>query len=288
VTILHVTNGDAVVPEIAAAVEIPADDVLVWREVLHDGPVPAGLSPDELAVVRARHMTARSWAHTVDAEPSEAAALELFRERDARLASWPADAEVALWFEDDLYDALLLAQVEDRLAGRPGPVTRVHLRHPPRGDLRAAFATRTPVTPSPDAFAALRSPDPRAWLDVPEFERLLEELPDVRSGLTRVERQILEALSDGPLPPGRLFVAVAEHEDPPWIGDDTVFALAGDLTPLVAYTDGSYELTPEGEAVLAGTATRPPIDRWLGGVHLGPGHPDWAWDPTAHRPVRLD
>jgi hypothetical protein len=192
---------------------------------------------------------------------------------------------VALWFEDDLFDWLLLAQIEDRLAGRPGPVTRVRLPHPPRGDLRAAFAARRRIEPWPAAFAALRSPDPRAWLDVPEFARLLEELPDVRSGLTRVERQILEALRDGPLPPGRLFVAVAGREDPPWLGDDTVFALAADLDPLVT---GAYELTPAGEAVLAGTATRPAIDRWLGGVHLGPGQPDWAWDPDARRPVRLD
>jgi hypothetical protein len=287
-TILHVTNGDAVVPEIAAAVDIAPEDVLVWREVLHDGPVPAGLGPDELARVRARHIAARSWAHDVRADDPEATALALFRERDARLAAFPAGAEIALWFEDDLFDALLLAQVEDRLVGRPGPVTRVRLPHPPRGDLRTAFAARTPIEPSPAAFAALRSPDPRAWLDIPAFDRLLEELPDVRSGLTRVERQILQALSDGPLAPGRLFLAVAQHEYPPWLGDDTVFALADDLAPLVARANGHYELTPDGEAVLAGTGSRPPIDRWLGGVHLGPGEPDWAWDPDAHRPVRLD
>lgn len=281
-TILHVTNGDAVVPELAAAVGIAPDEVLVWREVLHDGPVPAGVGPEKLGRIRARHIAARGL------ETSEATALAMFRERDARLAAHPRGAEVALWFEHDLYDALLLAQVEDRLAGRPGPVTRVLLPHPPRGDLRAAFAARRPIEPDPAAFAALRSPDPRAWLDFPAFERLLEELPDVRTGLTRVERQILEALRDGPLPPERLFPAVAEHEDPPWLGDDTVFALAGDLDPLVAHANGTYALTSEGEAVLAGTTTRPPIDRWLGGVHLGPGHPDWAWDPAARRPVRLD
>jgi hypothetical protein len=286
---LHVTNGHAVVPEIAAAVGIAPDEILVWLEILHDGPVPADLRPAELARVRARHLTARSWAHHGNgAEPSEESALTAFRARDARLAEHPADAEVALWFEDDLYDALLQAQVEDRLAGRPGPVSRVHLRHPPRGDLRAAFEARERIEPDPAPFAALRSPDPRAWLDVAAFERLLEELPDVRTGLTRVEREILTALADGPLPPPCLFVAVAEHEEPPWLGDDTVYALAADLDPLVTFTDDAYELTPEGRAVLAGTATRAPIDRWLGGVHLGPGQPDWAWNSDARRPVRLD
>jgi hypothetical protein len=326
--ILHVTNGDAVVPEIAAAVGIAREEVLVWREILHDGPVPAGLAPDELARVRARHLAAHSWAHADGDAPTahaadrdeaaeqtaladfrarddapeqaaladfgarddaaEQAALADFRARDRRLADWPADAEIALWFEDDLYDRLLLAQIEDRLAGRPGPVSRVYLRHPPRGDLGAAFAGRERIEPDRAAFEALCSPDPRAWLDVDGFERLLEELPDVRTGLTRVEHQILGALTDGPLAPQRLFAAVAQHEDPPWLGDATVYDLAADLAPLVTIVDGRYELTPEGHAVLAGTATRPPIDRWLGGVHLGPGQPDWAWDPDARRPVRLD
>jgi hypothetical protein len=273
---LHITNGDAVVPELAAAAGVPPGDVLVWREILHDGPVPAGLRAGELARVRADHLAGRGWSD---------APLEDLRERDARLAAFPREDEVILWFETDLFDRLLLAQVEDRLAGRPGPVARVRLPHPPRGDLRAALDAREPVAPDPAAFAALRSPDPRAWLEVDGFERLLEELPDVRTGLGRTERQILEALAGGALAPGELFVAVAAHEDPPWLGDTTVFVLADDLAPLVA---GRYELTDAGRAVLAGATTRPPIDRWIGGVHLGPGQPDWAWDPDTRRPVRLD
>ncbi|HEY3186281.1 MAG TPA: hypothetical protein VGJ70_02320 [Solirubrobacteraceae bacterium] len=43
---LHVTNGDAVAPAIAA---VTGRDVLPWRDVLHDGPVPAGLDADALA-----------------------------------------------------------------------------------------------------------------------------------------------------------------------------------------------------------------------------------------------
>jgi hypothetical protein len=286
--ILHVTNGDAVVPEIAAAVGVAPAEILAWREILHDGPVPAGLGPAELARVRAQHLAARAWSLANGAESTEETALAAFRERDARLADHPGDAEVALWFEDDLFDWLLLAQIEDRLVGRPGPVSRVYLRHPPRGDLRAAFEAREPIEPDPAAFAALRSPDPRAWLEITTFERLLEDLPDVRTGLARTERQILEALRARPRNAYELFAAVAEQEDPPWLGDTTVFTLADELDPLVTATDGRYELAPAGLAVLTGDATRPPIDRWLGGVHLGPGHPDWAWDPDARRPVRLD
>jgi hypothetical protein len=292
---LHVTNGDAVVPELADAAGIDPGEVLVWREILHDGPVPAGLGPNDLARVRARHLAARDWTPADPPPPdgavlSEAATLATMRERDRRLADHPPGAEVILWFEDDLFDALLLAQIEDRLAARgngtaAGPVTRVRLRHPPRGDLAAALAAREPVDPDPGAFAALRSPDPRAWAAVPAFARLLEELPDSRTGLSRLERQILEALADAPLTPHELFAAAVASEDPPWVGDATVYALASDLDPLVAFDGDRYEIAPDGAAVLAGSATRPPLDRWLGGVHLAPGRPDWTWDATARSPV---
>jgi hypothetical protein len=286
---LHVTNGDAVVPEIVAAVQIPPASVLVWRDVLHDGPVPADLDADALARVRAHHLAARrGWPYPDEVEVSEDTALAMLRERDSRLASHPAEAEVVLWFEHDLFDDLLLAQVEHRLAGRPGPVTRVHLAHPPRGDLRAAFEARELITPDPAPFAALCSPDPRQWTPFPAFSRLLEELPDAATGLTRLERQILESLAEGPLTPSELFQAVAAQERPPWIGDAPLFALAADLDPLVTQTDGAFELTPAGQAVLTGAATRPPINRWLGGVHLGPGHADWTWEATTARPVRRD
>jgi hypothetical protein len=278
---MHVTNGDAVVPELAAAAGVEPAEVVVWRDVLHEGPVPAGLGAEALAEVRARHLAARGWT-------DERTALAMFRERDARLAAHPDDAEVVLWFEDDLFDALQLAQLEDRLAGRAGPVSRVHLRHPPRGDLRAALDAREPIDPNAAAFAALRSDDPRAWLTIPAFARLLEELPDAHTGLSRLERQILEALASGPLAPPDLFTIATASEHPPWVADAALLALADDLAPLVTHANGGYELTPTGVAVLAGDTTRPRTDRWLGGVHLGPDRPDWTFNPTSRRPVRLD
>ena len=122
-TPLHVTNGDAAVFDVARTAGVPSESVLPWRDVLHDGPVPAGLGAEALARVRAGHIAARGWA-------GEAEALVAFLERDARLAAHPAEAEVVLWFEDDVYDALQLA-------------------------------------PDGAAFAALRSPDPRAGEAVP-------------------------------------------------------------------------------------------------------------------------
>ncbi|MBB4662806.1 DUF1835 domain-containing protein [Conexibacter arvalis] len=283
---LHVTNGDVIVPAVAAAAGVPVGDVVPWRDVLHDGPVPAGLDPAALARVRAGHLAARGWI-------DEATALAQLAERDRRLADHPPEDEVVLWFEPDLYDALQLAQVCDRLAGRPGPVTRVLLSHAPRADLHPDFLDREPCTPTREPFAALRSPDPRAWEAVPAFARLCEELPEARTGLGRLEAEILVALADGPLDAHELFARVAAREPVPWIGDLPLWALADELAPLV---DGAvspdrpprYALTAAGEEVRAGRARRPTPERWIGGVQLGPGRPAWAWDAEARRVVRLD
>ena len=281
-TALNVTNGDAAVFDVARAAGVPPESVLPWRDVLHDGPVPAGLGAEALARVRAAHIAARGWA-------GEAEALVAFLERDARLGAHPLDAEVVLWFEDDLYDALQLAQLGDRLAGRPGPVTRVVMPHDRGGGLGAAFAARERVAPDGAAFAALRSPDPRAWTDHPSMVRLLEELPETGSGLSRLEREILEALAAGPLDGAELFARVAEREQPPWLGDASVWAAAAELGPLVARdSDEAWRLTAAGEAVLAGRARREPHDHWIGGVHLVPGEPGWAWDPRAGEAVRAE
>jgi hypothetical protein len=51
--VVHLTNGDCAIPALrAAGVE---GEILPWRWVLHDGPVP-GLPPDELRAVRGRFL----------------------------------------------------------------------------------------------------------------------------------------------------------------------------------------------------------------------------------------
>ena len=276
---LNVTNGDAAVFDVALAAGVAPEAVLPWRDALHDGPVPDGLGAEALARVRAAHVAARGWA-------GEAEALLALLERDARLAAHPAEGEVVLWFEEDLYDALQLAQIGDRLQGRPGPVTRVAMPHDRAGGLETAYAERAATAPDGRAFAALRSPDPRGWAEHPFMDRLLKELPEVGSGLSRLEREILEALAAGPLTGAELFLRVAEREQPPWLGDATVWSVAGALAPLVVGDDdGAWRITSEGEAVLTGRAKRPAYDHWVGGVHLVPGEPGWAWDPRARAAV---
>ena len=64
--ILHVLNGDATrLPLEHSSVE---GTFSVWADALHDGPVPSGVSDDELARLRAKH-----WAVMQEQEEQVAA-----------------------------------------------------------------------------------------------------------------------------------------------------------------------------------------------------------------------
>ena len=280
---LHVVPGDALAEDAAAVVECPIEDLVTWRDLLHDGPVPAGLDPGRLARVR---------AHTWPAEDGSVSRRLLRRCGNGTGGSLlPArrGVEIVLWFETDLVCALALAQVADRLSGHLAPVWLVTV--PDRADrnLRAAWRRRRRYQPRSEAFTALRSPDPRGWAAVPAFARLLAELPDVKTGLSALERAVLAALKLGALSAAELFTWVSAQERPPWIADQPLLAVANDLAPLVSRSvDGQYAITDFGADVLAGRAVRPRLNRWLGGVHLGPGQPDWRWDSRSKRAVLVD
>ena len=277
---LHAVPGDALAAEITPAVGLPVEELLPWRDVLHDGPVPA----------RPEACRARRGPRCASVRPRLGSGVQPAhvhgRTGSATRHCLRRSTSILLWFEPDLVCALALAQVADRLASHPAPVWLVSVPHRVGRNLQAARRRRDRFDPRPDAFAALRSPDPRAWAGVPAFTRLLAELPDVRTGLSRLEREILAALRSGPLSAGELFAAISARERPPWIADHPLFAVADDLDPLASrLADGKYAITADGVDVLAGRSIRPTTDRWLGGVHLGPGCPDWRWDPRSERAV---
>ncbi|HYH80292.1 MAG TPA: DUF1835 domain-containing protein, partial [Longimicrobium sp.] len=114
---LHITNGDSA-GDLLAGCGL-GGEVLCWRDVLHEGPVPATLPLPELSAVRARYIAGCGWG------PADEIARE-FAARDAALAAAGAHDEVVLWFEHDLYDQLQLIQLLDWFAARDG-ATRLSL-----------------------------------------------------------------------------------------------------------------------------------------------------------------
>lgn len=315
---LFVTNGDCVGDRLAAAWPAPTI-VLPWRDLLHEGPIPAGLDPAELAETRAEFLGACGWA-----EASSARADMI--ERDRALADHRGP--IVLWFERDLYDQLQLVQILDRLAGRmPGPLELVDLDDAAIGSPRAAAGlaklhdSRRPLGPAAldlgrRAFAAVRDESPIALgglVDAGSAElpflgralrRLAQEYPGPGTGLSRTERQIVEAVARGVHHPGPLFGAASEPEEHRFLADSAfdriVGRLAGAPCPLLALTDGgpfrprrsapdSYDdqaivLTAAGRSVLAGRSDwieAAGIDRWVGGVRLRrPGGVVWRWDDS--------
>jgi len=302
---LHVTNGDAAVTTIrAAGME---GDILPWRDVLHEGPVPAPATLDSLRPVRARFLAAQGWGTAVEL------AREI-EERDRRLGRAIAEEEVVLWFEHDLYDQLQLAQVLDWLASARRSVaagTRVTLAQSddylglmPADRLRPLFESRREVTDAQleaaqRAWRAFSSSDPRAVeaaldsLDAlpfmrPALVRHLEEFPAAENGLSRTERQTLETLVVGSYTfPDLFHAAHHDREEPIFLGDAVFLvllkALAAGDEPLLRMDNEKVWLTDAGRAVLAGTRDRVEtlgIDRWLGGVHLKGRRVPYRWNAS--------
>lgn len=288
---LHLTNGDSVALSLRRA-GMPGT-VVAWRDILHEGPVPAGLTLEGLSDLRARFLA--HWGAGPFPQISAA-----FGARDSALRS---ARRVVLWFEHDLYDQLQLLQILATLAIQPGTsaqliaidsfpgVVPFHgLGQLTTAQLATLWPQRRTVTPAQRALAArawkaFTAADPRAVRLLLEsdlsalpflrgaFERLLEEHPAPPTGLPRTERQFLAAIAAGHQRFDDIFRASQTMERAPFLGDTTaqkrLDRLASARTPLV--TREPHTLTAAGQRVLAGEVDARQLnglDRWIGGVHL--------------------
>ena len=267
---LHITNGDSAAGSLRASGML--GDVLAWRDILHDGTVPAGLTLDELRPIRARFIAEQGWG-------AYDAVLADFTQRDATLVAASAEDEIVLWFEHDLYDQLQLLQLLDWFA-----------EHPPQGrlsvlcigahlevanfsglgqltptQLAALFPQRHTVTETElalgqAAWAAYRSPDPTAIEQLLTTDtsalpflraalmRHLEEFPDTNSGLARSEQHILRAIANGAERPRDIYRTSQLPEEAVYLGDWPVWTrlstLAKEPAPLAAQLDGVPSASP--------------------------------------------
>ncbi|MBL0173206.1 MAG: DUF1835 domain-containing protein [Gemmatimonadaceae bacterium] len=272
------TNGDYAAQGLARS-GLPGD-VLAWRDVLPDGPVPADDDRAVFRTTRARFLAERHWATAAEVEEDLLA-------RDARLDGLSATDGIVLWFEPDLYDQLQLIQVLARLARRDAasrPSVSIVPADLMLGSLapakfRPLYDARRPIadidlahglaaweaftSSTPDALVALvtrldaeiapRTYDANDSVRLPHLaaslRRMLEEYPDADTGLSRSERQICEALTSGPRTLSALFRA-AHHasESWPWLGDWSfawyVQRLSDVAKPLVTHVNGSRVLAP--------------------------------------------
>jgi len=268
---LHITNGDSAASLIVAST-VPGD-VLPWRDVLHDGPVPGGLSLAELSQVRAGYLSEGFGKPLPDVQGD-------FALRDEQLQGCDRYDEVILWFEHDLYDQLQLLQLLDWLHAHPRGHARCSMicidrfpgieRFQGLGQLDSEqIATlhgkQVEITPQQTALGAegwraFTHSDPtqlnaycREDLNSLPFmrdavTRLLEEYPCVKSGLSRTEQRIVEIVADGEVQPGQMFARNQLYETAPYMGDWSFWRrienLCGGTRALLECTPGPFHYPP--------------------------------------------
>jgi hypothetical protein len=316
-SIVHVCNGDSTADSLSLA-DLPGE-IRVWADALDQGP--------SLPVPDAEHWRLRD----------EFWAARGVRDAGGRLAAYDhgvddaarASGELILWFEHDLFDQLALIRLLARLArrGLPAQLTIVSIdRHPEvpnflgLGQLRPEqlaelWPRRTPLSRDAideaiTAWIAITAPDPRALPFLTKrikalpflagaLERQLEELPDLTSGLSRTERQVLAAIARGESTAAAIVQAV-QAIDPRYPITDAVLlwtlrelGRCGfiDLGARIAIGPEAMAavraaVTPRGREALAGAIDRvhtAGIDEWRGGVRLAGHGPVWRWDGAARK-----
>jgi len=261
----HITNGEQANAWLQGAGI--AGEYLAWDDVLHEGPVPAGLSLHDLSLIRARFISFCGWATEFEAQTH-------FQTRDARFLEAARNKSVVIWNSHELFDQLHMLQVLSWYCQQGAQLP------PPRivfvdallgaGELDNAALEQALIEAQPATTEQLACADqlwqlfsagnPRglaaaAAEPVPEFpymqqalERLLAEYPD-EQGLSLTERRILEAVAAGHDDPVAMFRAVRDAEAVPFMGDASFWLIVQGLCstdqPLLTSVQGVGFILPD-------------------------------------------
>ena len=252
---LHVANGTSTTDTIRAAGI--SGMTSIWADPLHEGPVPARLTDEELLEIRARHLEGNDRSGVALVETI--AELRRWRETIDDQASYD---ELVLWYEHDLFDQLNLIQLLTRLGQKAAsgrrPVSLIcidrfpgHPRFKGLGELSALelgslLETRQSVGAgqyelAARAWEAFRADDPLA-LDrllstdttampflASALRRHLEEFPWTRDGLSRTERRIMQLARPGPIDTQTAFPLMHDDESAFYIADSSFWQIVQEL-----------------------------------------------------------
>jgi hypothetical protein len=328
---LHIHPGDCSADALRAAGI--GGEVLVWCDVLTAGPLR--LEPGDAARRERAEALSKGTGGAMSVDQCE----RRLRRQDEALLAYRDFPETVLWFDACLYDQTIMVHLLDwfakqDLTGRqlslicigeyPGFKKFCGLGELTPEQLADLVPQRIPVTPAmldlaERAWRALCADTPQAvqqlananTSDFPYLGealiRFLEQFPSTGNGLSRLQRECLEALVSGPTNPVEVFKAASAAEPHPFFGDTMLWGclngLAGGNEPLITVTGPEprlpqwdpkginrweLALTPVGEQVLAGEVDAIEVnglDRWHGGTHLTPDSL-WRWDRATQRIVR--
>jgi len=293
---------------------------LPWRDVLHDGPVPEGLSLEQLSEVRAQFISDQGWGEHQHIKQS-------FIERDNTLKSFESYDKVTLWFEHDLFDQLQILQILDWFHAHY-PATQslsiicvdqyLGLLSP--DEILTLFEHEVPVTESQlklsnTAWSAFRSSTPENWFALLKADtnplpflkvailRMLEEYPACSNGLSRTAHSALNIVQQGETNPGKVFSLYQKTEERRFLGDSSFWILLNEFLgsspelltlsdreelDITANPDNKLTISTIGKDVLSGERNWLDIiklDKWIGGVHLTPAN-IWCWDSATNSLIK--
>ena len=281
---LHLMNGDAAAERLRRAGV--AGPVVVWSDVLHEGPASLCDTPGAWRAARAEHLASMDFGE-----------VDTLRQRlveaDAAVGDPTDGRERVLWFEHDLYDQLLLIRHLHWLesfgsaapcrasliciGAFPGIRRFIGLGQLEPDQIVSLLDTRQPIAPQHLSLGAAvwRSycdPDPqslRQWLDEdtsclpylrPAILRHLQQYPSVFNGLSRTEHTVLgllQAQDAGVASAGELFAGDQASEEAPFSGDAVFYAhlqrLADEPRPAISLDGTGSKVTPQTRVALTDT-----------------------------------
>ncbi len=244
---VHIMNGDAVAEKLRRWAGEPR--LIIWHDVLHEGPVVAGLGLEELTALRSAWLAGEGY---------ESGKLE---ERDRQMRRLVARDSLWFWFEDDLYDQLQLLQALHFVWAEGLTASPHFLVDIPRDlaveKMAGLAAGKARVTPGMlelgarawEMFTQGRAGELLGWdlTALPHLraavERLLEHGPGDDN---RVRRTIVQLLRGGGKTAGQLFGEYQKTEERPFLGDTTFFWYLERMGPRV-FKDaaGIWRLLPD-------------------------------------------
>jgi len=315
---LHITNGSSA-KNIMQQAGI-SGEIVTWDDVLHEGPVPAGLALPELSKIRAQFIADQGWAPLSEV-------LRNFESRDSALCSFRNYDALVLWFEHDLYDQLQLIQILNWLATEDLENVDIrliceacYLGCITPNEMSALQEKAVPIkyeqiTIATAAWQALTLPVPNEWFNLLDQDtdclpflkgavlRLLEEYPHLDTGLSLTQLYTLKSIEKQSKSPNEVFSSYQNCEERRFMGDSTFWGYLAQMVysepALIEVADGQrltlthsssqqLQITQAGKEVLAGERVWSDlvnIDRWIGGVHLRADNL-WCWDSQSQTIIK--
>ena len=276
--ILHITSGDIAGGSLTRSGL--SGEVFVWHDIMYDGPRNPGW-PDE-DVLKARAVFLQDvTAGGLDKKR----VLETLRQQYKRLVQAATREHIVLWFDACLFDQSMLAHILTCLRFKnienvdllcvdafPGiePFNGLGQLQPEQ--LASLYDNRHPVTDEQFRFAEVvdeafakqdaalfaelsNMPEaPLPWVPA-AVARWIQEQPDARSGLGRLESLVLAAIRKGNETPVNIFKFVASADTPPqYWGDTTLWTKINGLAdrrPPLVQIEGPEKRLPQWESELS-------------------------------------